>query len=67
MRQAVKDKLNALLDFAKSQLKETSTLRSIAMLCGSFALFQGYDPTIVLTFVTFAAGILGLLLPDKLA
>jgi hypothetical protein len=66
VRQAVKDKLSALLAFGKSQLKDTSTLRGIAMLCGSFALFKGYDPTVVLTLVTFAAGLLAVLLPDKL-
>lgn len=66
MKQAVKDKLNAILAFIRSQLQETSTLRGIAMLLGTFALLKGYDPTVVLTLVTFAAGLLGVLLPDKL-
>lgn len=66
MKQAVRDKLNAILAFFREQLKDSSTLRGIAMLCGSVALFKGYDPTVVLTLVTFAAGLLGVLLPDKL-
>lgn len=66
MKQAVRDKLNAILAFLREQLKETSTLRGLALLAGSVALFKGYDPTVVLTMTTFAAGILAILLPDKL-
>lgn len=66
MKQAVRDKLNAILAFLREQLKETSTLRGLALLAGSAALFKGYDPTVVLTMTTFAAGILAILLPDKL-
>lgn len=66
MKQAAKERLNAILEFIRLQLKETSTLRGIALLLGSFALFKGYDPTVVLTLTTFAAGILAILLPDKL-
>jgi hypothetical protein len=66
VKQAFRDKLNAILDFFRLQLKETSTLRGIALLMGSFGLLKGYDPTVVLTLTTFAAGILAILLPDKL-
>lgn len=66
MNQAVRDKLNAILQFLKDQLKETSTLRGLALLCGSFALFAGYPPDTVLMMTTLAAGILAILLPDKL-
>ena len=61
MKQAIKDKVNALLAFFREQLKDASTLRGIAMLLGSLALFTGRDPTVVLTLVTFAAGLLGVL------
>jgi hypothetical protein len=66
VKEAVKAKLNAILAFAREQLKETSTLRGLALLAGSVALFKGYPPDAVLMFVTFAAGILAILLPDKL-
>lgn len=66
MKQAVRDKLNAIFEFIRAQLKETSTLRGLALLAGSFGLLKGYDPTTVLTLTTFAAGILAILLPDKL-
>lgn len=66
MKQALRDKLNAILTFFREQLKETSTLRGLALLAGSFGLLKGYDPTVVLTLTTFAAGILAILLPDKL-
>ncbi len=66
MTQALKDKLNAILEFLRAQLKETSTLRGLALLAGSFGLLKGYDPTTVLMLTTFAAGILAILLPDKL-
>jgi hypothetical protein len=66
MKQAVKDRLNAVLVFIRAQLQETSTLRGLALLLGSFALFAGYDPTVVLTLTTFAAGLLAVMLPDKL-
>jgi hypothetical protein len=66
VKQALRDKLNAILAFTRAQLKETSTLRGLALLIGSAALFKGYDPTVVLTLTTFAAGLLAILLPDKL-
>ena len=66
MKQALRDRLNAILEFVRLQLKETSTLRGVALLVGSAALFKGYDPTVVLTLTTFAAGVLAILLPDKL-
>lgn len=66
MKQAVRDKLNALLAFLHDQMKDASTLRGVAMLCGTFALFKGYDPAVVMMFVTFIVGILGVLLPDRL-
>lgn len=66
MNEAVKAKLNAVLGFIKFQLKETSTLRGLALLAGSFALFAGYPPDTVLMLVTFSAGLLAILLPDRL-
>ena len=66
MKQAVKDRINAILNFAREQLKETSTLRGLALLAGSLGLLKGYDPTVVLTLTTFAAGVLAILLPDRL-
>ncbi len=66
MKEAVKTKLNAILAFMREQLKETSTLRGLALLAGSFALLKGYPPDTVLMLVTFAAGVLAILLPDKL-
>jgi hypothetical protein len=66
MKQAAKDKLNAILAFVRSQLRETSTLRGLALLAGSWALFAGYPPDTVLMLTTFAAGVLAISLPDKL-
>lgn len=66
MKEAVKIRLNAILDFIRTQLRETSTLRGIALLLGSLAMFAGYPVETVMLFVTFAAGILGIMLPDKL-
>lgn len=66
MKEQVKARLNALLAFAKAQLKETSTLRGLALLLGSFALFAGFPAEAVMMLVTFAAGVLAIALPDKL-
>jgi len=62
----VKSKLQELLDFVRQQLRETSTLRGIALLLGSLALFKGYPADTVMMLVTFAAGILAIALPDQL-
>lgn len=66
MKDAVKERLNAALAFLKAQLKEASTLRGLALLLGSFALFSGYPAESVMMIVTFAAGLLAVALPDKL-
>ena len=66
MKEAIKTRLNAILDFIRSQLKETSTLRGLALLLGSLAIFAGYPPDTVFMLVTFAAGILAIMLPDNL-
>lgn len=67
MKEAVKARFNAILAFLKEQLRQTSTLRGIALLAGSFALFAGFPPDTVLMLVTFAAGLLAVALPDRLS
>lgn len=66
MNEVLRDKLNQVLAFFKDQLRETSTLRGIVLLLGSAGLLAGYPAEAVMTVVTFAAGVLAILLPDKI-
>ena len=66
MNQAIKDRLNALLTYLRVQLAEASTIRGLVMLAGAAGLLRGYSPEVVLPLAMFAAGILGVMLPDKL-
>ena len=66
MKESLRVRLNAILEFTRAQLRETSTLRGISLLLGSLAIFKGYPIDVVMMLVTFAAGVLAISLPDRL-
>jgi hypothetical protein len=67
MNAKIKARLEALFAYLGVQLREASTIRGFVMLAGAAGLLGGLSPDVVLPAAMFAAGILGVLLPDKLS
>ena len=66
MKQATRDKINALLAYLREQLNEASTIRGLISFLGVAGLLKGYSVETVFPLVLFASGVVRIFVPDKL-
>ncbi len=66
MKEAIRERINAVWAYIRARLNETTTHAGIAILLGGWAVRRGYDPLVVSLAVSTVCGVLFVALPDKI-